>query len=596
MVKLASKEDYMVLARKVCNPILSYYRSNDSGVHLPSGICPVYGYKTADLESFSRPLWALTGIVKEEDPEIGKTIISMIQNGVDEKGELFWGRAENYDQMIVEMPGIAFFVFENIQLVKDTMDNESIESLKKWLTQINTLSYYENNWQFFGILINAILLNLGWGGSRKVISRNWKRLNKHYLGNGWYSDGKTKQRDYYIAFAYHFYSLLWVYIDKEIDVVIKKQIMERAEAFALSYRLFFDFDGASVPYGRSLIYRFATVSFWAAYKLVGLNNVPDEEVKYIISKNLDWWMKQDIFAADGTLNVGYAYNNSLMTENYNAAGSPYWAFKVFVLLLLPKENAFWSAIPYREEIEKGVKYIDMADLFVSSSNGSLLMYPLNQHASWDWGNGISKYEKYVYSSGHGFCVAQGSGTIEEAGCDSSLAVSYDNSHWIVKHNTIDTKENGNVYCSVWNIDLKTQIYTKICIFNGWHVRVHTIKSKRELAVIDCGFSIPTSKLTEYEKDKGLYLQDKGKGLLSIAIPIKGSEVVKSYFASPNSNILFPRVRVPYVLIDSKPGKHVFIDGFYGGTKMPDSCPIINSDANIVRIKVGKEEIEVLKNC
>lgn len=30
-----------------------------------------------------------------------------------------------------------------------------------------------------------------------------------YIGDGWYSDGNSLQRDYYIPFALHYYSLLY---------------------------------------------------------------------------------------------------------------------------------------------------------------------------------------------------------------------------------------------------------------------------------------------------------------------------------------------------------------------------------------------------
>ena len=587
-----SREEYMELARKLCTPILSYYSPDDSRVHLPNRLRSDYSDQTADLESFSRPLWAMAALVKNGDDEAGSTIISMIKNGVDKKSEFYWGKAKNNDQMIVEMPAIAFFVYENFGLVKDTLDESSIKALVKWLSQVNKLTYHENNWQFFGILINAILLNLGLGGSREVINRNWKKLNGHYLGNGWYSDGNTKQRDYYIAFAYHFYSLLWVYSDKEIEPDVKQLITKRAEEFALSYKLFFGANGASVPYGRSLIYRFATVSFWSAYKLVGLTGVSDGDVKAIIGKNIDWWLKQDILNSDGTLNAGYAYGNTLMTENYNATGSPYWAFKAFVLLLIPEDNDFWIASPCGGENEDGVKYIDKADFFISRLDGAVLLYPLNHRASWEWENSTSKYEKFVYSSGHGFCVPCGNETKEGIGCDSSLAVSFDQKHWITRHNTVETKLNNNTYYSIWNIDSDAKIHTWICIFNGWHVRIHTVETERELSIMDCGFSVSVSNLAESEKEQGLFLQDKENGLFSAVVPFMGKGEVNTYNAPPNSNILFPNVRIPYVSAKVKPGKYTFIDGFYGGSKAPSELPMIKAVSNSIHIRCGEEETVV----
>ena len=42
-----------------------------------------------------------------------------------------------------------------------------------------------------------------------------------YLGDGWYMDGKTTQRDYYISFAFHYYSLIYVKFMRERDLFVR---------------------------------------------------------------------------------------------------------------------------------------------------------------------------------------------------------------------------------------------------------------------------------------------------------------------------------------------------------------------------------------
>lgn len=42
------------------------------------------------------------------------------------------------------------------------------------------------------------------------------RYESFYLGNGWYSDGKRPQKDYYVSFGIHFYCLLYArFMEKE---------------------------------------------------------------------------------------------------------------------------------------------------------------------------------------------------------------------------------------------------------------------------------------------------------------------------------------------------------------------------------------------
>ena len=49
------------------------------------------------------------------------------------------------------------------------------------------------------------------------------------------------------------------------------------------------------------------------------------------ARHLDYWMKQPIFDNGGILTVGYTYPNLLMSETYNAPGSPYWALRLCIL-------------------------------------------------------------------------------------------------------------------------------------------------------------------------------------------------------------------------------------------------------------------------
>ncbi|SQB37568.1 Uncharacterized protein conserved in bacteria [Citrobacter koseri] len=45
-----------------------------------------------------------------------------------------------------------------------------------------------------------------------------------------------------------------------------------------------------------------------------------------------------------------------MCEDYNSPGSPYWALKVFLILALPDDHAFWQAeeLPLPQCAEKHV--------------------------------------------------------------------------------------------------------------------------------------------------------------------------------------------------------------------------------------------------
>ncbi|MGO8557679.1 DUF2264 domain-containing protein, partial [Rhizobium ruizarguesonis] len=54
------------------------------------------------------------------------------------------------------------------------------------------------------------------------------------------------------------------------------------------------------------------------------------------------WKDKPIADRDGVLSIGFGDPNLLMSESYNSAGSPYWAFKAFLTLAIPEDHPFWT--------------------------------------------------------------------------------------------------------------------------------------------------------------------------------------------------------------------------------------------------------------
>src|SRR5699024_6189 len=152
-----------------------------------------------------------------------------------------------------------------------------------------------------------------------------EKIDSFYLGNGWYSDGKNFQRDYYVAFAFHFYGLLYSRFSKDAHA---EKFKKRAVRFSEDFIYWFDETGRSLPFGRSLTYRFAHVSFWVALILSDVyEKTPYSlgQIKKLILDHLCFWKEQPITAsANGNLSIGYGYSQQLLSEDYNSPGSPMW--------------------------------------------------------------------------------------------------------------------------------------------------------------------------------------------------------------------------------------------------------------------------------
>lgn len=592
------KSRFLEVACEMCRPIFDCYSPDASTVVLPNRVKAHYTDEIADFECFARPLWAAAAIVRNGNRKLGKTIFSMIRNGVNPNSENYWGRMSDYDHKIVETASVAWFLYVNRTQIDDEFSDKDMKNLVEWLLQINRIQILENNWCFFGIIVNAVLISLGREGSREKMMRFWACLDKHYIGDGWYNDGRSAQRDYYIAFAYHFYSLLWVYIDDGIDKEVRNAIIDRAESFAAQYGLFFDACGAQVPYGRSLTYRFACVAFYSAYKLVGLDGVSDSEAKGFITRNLQYWMHQPIFSDDGFLNVGYVYENTNMKEKYNATGSPYWAMKAFVILLLPDEARFWTAIPPESLEDYGVTTIAY-DKFVASRNfGIVSLYPLNMRAKHDYRGGVvSKYEKYVYSSRHGFCVPTDGESLNGSGTDSTVSVAYDGKHWICKNKSHEQLVGNNLFTSVWYVDGDTHLTSWICVLGTWHIRIHIVHSNRRLSVADCGFCIPSEGSTIKMMDGCLIQHNESVRLCAGAASLAGDGEVACFDMAEDSNVCFRSASVAGAFYDVRPGKTVIASAFFSGINQPDALPSlqIRKDKATISYKGEKIEIKLMEN-
>lgn len=137
--------------------------------------------------------------------------------------------------------------------------------------------------------------------------------------------------------------------------------ISRARRFSEDFVYWFDTVGRSLPFGRSLTYRFAQVCLWRNFILSGAYKGTDYTlgmIKGIISRNFEFWENQPVIKGkEGSLSIGYGYANLLLSEDYNAPGSPMWAFKSFAILELPDSHEFWNCReePYSVVTEKTIQ-------------------------------------------------------------------------------------------------------------------------------------------------------------------------------------------------------------------------------------------------
>lgn len=538
-----NKQDYRNLLLKIVSPLKAYYSSGKARVRL-RGHEAWYENTAAETEAFARPLWGLVpfwagGGSDAEFEEIYKIGLS---NGSNSECNEYWGECHDRDQRFVEMAAIAYGMLMAPEKVWKPLSDTAKNNLQKWLWQINTHEVCDSNWIFFRILVNTALKKCGMEYSSARIESDLNRIDDFYLENGWYMDGVQGQKDYYIAFAIHFYSLIFTGFMEDDYPDRCKRFKQRAADFAQDFIYWFAEDGEAIPYGRSLTYRFAQVAFWSACLLADVRPFPVGVIKGIIERNLKVWNESDMMDNANILSVGYKYPNIIMSEHYNAPGSPYWGLKAFAVLALDDNHEFWSAealpLPKLDPLHS----IPAADMLIARSGGEVTAYAAGTHKSFACGQIIPKYLKFAYSTEFGFNVAKSALSLEEAACDSMLCFLV-NDLVLTRRFTDAYEVTDNKITVTWSPFKGIMVTTQIIPTNCGHDRIHKINSDFSCTAYDCGFAVASS-----DGDKCEIMEEIGgasaKNSFSSCTVIGGEGYVIS--ASPNTNIMYPKTVIPCV--------------------------------------------------
>lgn len=331
-----NKDYFTGLLKKTVVPLKKYYSPKCAQLNV-GHTGAAYEDRTIPMEGFSRVLWGLVPLWAGGGDFEGFSEIYRkgLTAGTDPESDEFWGGLRNCDQKFVEMAAIAYGLLLAPDKLWEPLSEDAKSNLAAFLRGINDYEVSDNNWRYFPVLVNLALKSLSQPYDQEHIDFGLERLEAFYLGNGWYKDGKTEQRDYYIPFALHFYSLIYAKVCEKDDPQRCKLFKERAAEFAKEFIYWFDEKGRGLVYGRSLTYRFAQAAFWSACVFAEVPVFDYSIIKGILVRHFEEWFSNPIFDNGGVLTIGYRYPNLHMSESYNSPDSPYWSLKAFILLALP---------------------------------------------------------------------------------------------------------------------------------------------------------------------------------------------------------------------------------------------------------------------
>lgn len=546
MSTCTSKQDFQALLMRLLDPLKPFYLESNAGLDIGhTGSC--YPQRTILMEAFSRPLWGLVpfwaggGV---EDDFAARYREGLI-HGTDPNHPDYWGEFRRCDQKYVEMAALSYAILFASDQIWEPLSEAEKSQIAVWLNGINEFDVADNNWQFFRILVNIALKKQGQPYDAEKLEKSLARIDEFYLGDGWYQDGLTAQKDYYIPFALHFYGLVYAIAMEQQDPERCQRYRSRASEFAKQFVYWFSEEGPALPYGRSLTYRFAQTAFWSIAAVAGLDSFTPGQIKGIIFRHLNWWMGQSIFDNSGILTIGYRYPNLHMAESYNAPGSPYWSLKSFAFLMIPDDAPFWAA-----EIEplptlESLKCLPHGEMLIQRRPHDVVAYVPGVHHENNQVHVPEKYSKFAYSTHFGFSVPRSGKRITEAVPDSMLAFEI-SGHIFVRRLIERFSVQEDRILSVWSPFDGITVETEIIPQADGHKRIHRIKSSFACAAWDCGFSVSTRDSGFHAgKETGLAWAANDTSRCTVrSLTGEGESVV--VWCEPNTNLVTQTAEMPAI--------------------------------------------------
>ena len=519
---MLSRNEMMEYAQRLCLALLERtFRRKSQGVlaYKPDQV----GYVPAYLENLCRPFWGLAPILRErgdltlsaegENVSLSAFLHGQLLAGLSHGQDESWDRYRKWmspyayeNQNITELAGLMISLFFAREVLWDPLPEADRRMVADALYKIAEGAFdhsWPNNHYWFPLFAFTVLKRLGYVYERteEMLKKGLDFLDSLYLGDGWYKDGELGRFDYYEAWSLHLYPLLWSLIADDSFPGWKERKREyaaRTNLFLPFYTHWFASDGAQVPFGRSLSYRFAASALFPVAVLAGCDIDPALAGR-ITAMNIDFFCRNYREDEKGILEEGYLYHSPGTVEGYTSDGGAYWCCKAFLCLLIPPEHPFWQYENARLPAERGNFTVSPAkreiQLLFQGHQGMVALYNnaaqyvLNGKQTHHFGDMRAWYGKFAYHSASGFA------------CSTPDTVSYDSMISLqTPDETMASHRVGYRVCEgkdgvlhsihrPFSNDPQTWIETWILPFEGFHIRAHRIVLSREYRVREGGFSL-----------------------------------------------------------------------------------------------------------
>ena len=225
--------------------------------------------------------------------------------------------------------------------------------IEKFIHLRSEVPYY-NNWLLFPAVIETFLNKAAGNGDNFRIIHALRKIEKWYVGDGWYSDGPNFAFDYYNSFVIQ---PMYVECLMELEsqgwgkavltkgLTIQKAI-KRLQRFGCITERLISPEGMFPVVGRSITYRSAFLH--SLSYLIYIDKLPDSlsygQVRSAMTAVLaNFFCGSQNYNSKGFLQLGFNGHQVEVADRYTNSGSLYIASLAFLPLGLPESHLFWTS-------------------------------------------------------------------------------------------------------------------------------------------------------------------------------------------------------------------------------------------------------------
>ncbi|HMR48452.1 MAG TPA: DUF2264 domain-containing protein [Arachnia sp.] len=326
----------------------------------PPGAEGGYGRDVDGLEGFARSLmiagFRIAGERGQGVDELIDFYAGGIAAGVDPSLPDRWVRPTEHPQAKVEAASIALVLDLTRPWIWDRFSARTKEQVIDYLAEIvGDTTYPRNNWLWFRIVVETFLRSVGGPWEASDIAADLALHESFQRAGGWIADGDERAYDHYTGWALHMYPILWARMQGAAELAGDRTATDvvRLDRYLLDAHRLVGADGSPLIQGRSLAYRFAAAApFWAGV-LAEVPSTSAGALRHAAHKIVGHFADHGAPDERGLLTLGWHHQWRQMAQSYSGPGSPYWAAKGLLGLMLPADHPVWSAPAEPLPVERG---------------------------------------------------------------------------------------------------------------------------------------------------------------------------------------------------------------------------------------------------